>query len=229
MSLSNISEGINISSLTTIQVKELQMLLNQQGYELTVDGIAGLQTKQALAAFKENNFLAYPDLIGKDTIEALQQARNPKPSSDNLTKNFTLSELIISQTALRMRLDNTPTDQIKRNLKITAQKILQPIRDHYNLPVVVTSGYRSVAVNRAVGGSSRSQHVTGQAVDFTVPTIDNFTVATWISKNLKYDQLILEFYTGGNSGWVHVGYSSAHRMQNLTINRFGTFNGLRRY
>lgn len=107
--------------------------------------------------------------------------------------------------------------------------VLQPVRDNFNKPVVISSGYRSPAVNRAIGGSSKSQHMTGQAADFIIPWIDNYDVANWIKNNLKYDQLILEFYLGGNSGWVHVGYSVVHRMQNLTINRFCTFSGLKKY
>ena len=84
-------------------------------------------------------------------------------------------------------------------------------------------------MNTAIGGSRRSQHMLGQAADFEIPGIDNYTLADWIHRNLNYDQLILEFYSGGNSGWVHVGYSPRHKNQELTINRTGTFNGLIRY
>ena len=146
-----------------------------------------------------------------------------------LSQNFYLSEFIISQTAERLRLDNTPSEKVKNNLKLVCQKVLQPIRDHYQKPVIVSSGYRSLAVNRAVGSSDKSQHVLGQAVDFAIPSVDNWDLAQWIQKNLNYDQLILEFYTGGNSGWIHVGYSSRHLNQELTINKWGTFNGLRKY
>ncbi|NCO74177.1 MAG: DUF882 domain-containing protein, partial [Cyanobacteria bacterium] len=141
----------------------------------------------------------------------------------NLTKNFTLEELTKSQIASRFNLDNTPSFSVKQNLKTLAEKILQPVRDHYNLPVVVSSGFRSLSVNRAVGGSTRSQHLTGEAADFSLPSVDNYSVAKWIKENLNYDQLILEFYSGGNSGWIHVGYSPRHLNQELTINRFGTF------
>lgn len=146
-----------------------------------------------------------------------------------LSKNFHLSEFTISQTASRMRLNNTPTSDITKNLSLLCEKVLQPIRDNYQKPVIVSSGYRSPAVNRAVGGSSRSQHQFGQAADFTIPGIDNYTLAKWIENNLNYDQLILEFYTGGNSGWIHVGYSPHHLNQELTINRHGTFSGLKKY
>lgn len=146
-----------------------------------------------------------------------------------LSKNFHLSEFLVSQTASRMRLDNTPSEINIANLKMLCTNVLQPIRDNFNKPVVISSGYRSPAVNRAVGGSSKSQHMTGQAADFTIPSIDNWTLAQWIHRELNYDQLILEFYTGGNSGWIHVGYSPRHLNQELTINKWGTFNGLKKY
>lgn len=146
-----------------------------------------------------------------------------------LSKNFHLSEFTHSQVASRFGLNNTPTDKIIDNLKLLCEKVLQPIRDNYNKPVVISSGYRSSAVNRAVGGSNRSQHRFGQAADFTIPSVDNWDLAQWIWKNLNYDQLILEFYTGGNSGWIHVGYSPRHLNQELTINKWGTFGGLKKY
>ena len=146
-----------------------------------------------------------------------------------LSKNFWLSEFVTSQTAERMRLDNTPTTDVINNLKMLCDRVLQPIRDHYNLPVIISSGYRSPAVNRAVGGSTRSQHQFGQAADFEIPSVDNYQLAKWIEQNYNYDQLILEFYTGGNSGWVHVGYSPRHLNQELTINQFGTYQGLKKY
>ena len=146
-----------------------------------------------------------------------------------LSKNFHLSEFLISQTASRMRLDNTASEIAVVNLKMLCTNVLQPIRDHYQKPVIISSGYRSPAVNRAVGGSSKSQHMTGQAADFTIPSIDNWTLAQWIHRELNYDQLILEFYTGGNSGWIHVGYSPRHLNQELTINKWGSFNGLKKY
>lgn len=143
-----------------------------------------------------------------------------------LTKNFELSELIKSQTASRFNLDNTPNESVIKNLKLLCEKVLQPIRDNFDKPVIITSGYRSIAVNNAVGGSSKSQHCFGQAADFDIPGIANYDLAVWIKDNLNYDQLILECYTGGNSGWIHVGYSSAHKNQELTFNGRQYFNGL---
>lgn len=146
-----------------------------------------------------------------------------------LSKNFYLSEFVSSQTASRFRLDNTPTEKVISNLRLLTEKVLQPIRDHFEKPVIISSGYRSLAVNRAIGSTDKSQHIKGEAADFEIPNVDNYTLAKWIEKNLNYDQLILEFYTGGNSGWIHVGYSPRHLNQELTINRYGSFQGLKKY
>lgn len=126
----------------------------------------------------------------------------------NLTKNFTLEELVKSETALRKGLPNEPTAEIEVNLKQLAEKVLQPVRDHYGKGVKVNSGYRSPDVNAAVGGSRTSDHCKGQAADIEIPGVPNAELAEWIAKNLKFTQVILEFYTKGvpDSGWVHVSY-----------------------
>ena len=125
-----------------------------------------------------------------------------------LTENFTLSEMIKSETALRKGLDNTPGDAEIANLKVLAEKVLQPIRDHYKKGIKVNSGFRHPNVNAAVGGSRTSDHCKGQAADIEIPGVANAELAEYIKKNLKFTQLILEFYTPGvpDSGWVHVSY-----------------------
>jgi putative chitinase len=122
-----------------------------------------------------------------------------------LTENFTLEELIVSPTAKKLGLKNTPTPEHIANMKYCCEKILEPVRAHFGKPLKINSSYRAPAVNKAVGGSATSQHVNGQAIDFEIPGIDNKTVADWVGDNLEYDQVILEFYTAGdkNSGWVH--------------------------
>ncbi|MEM4177890.1 MAG: D-Ala-D-Ala carboxypeptidase family metallohydrolase [Nitrososphaeria archaeon] len=142
-----------------------------------------------------------------------------------LTKNLHLHELVQSPTAIRLKIDKTPSEAVIRNLKRLCEKVLQPTRDHFNRPVVITSGYRSPALNKAVGGVPNSQHVTGEAADFYIPGVDNYTVAFRIKENLVFDQLILEYYRGGNTGRVHVSYSSTNRKQVLTINSYGRYNG----
>ena len=136
-----------------------------------------------------------------------------------LSNNFTLQELTKSQTAIRKGLDNTPTQDHIINLEALTKNVLQPVRNYFARPVTVNSGYRGPALNEAIGGSERSQHCKGQAADIEIPGLPNYDLAKYISENLEYDQLILEFYTPGdpNSGWVHVSYNvDGNRKQDLT-------------
>lgn len=128
-----------------------------------------------------------------------------------LTENFSLAEMVKSETALRQNLDNTPGDAEIANLKLLAEKILQPIRNHYGKGVKVNSGFRHPNVNAAVGGSRTSDHCKGQAADIEIPGVANAALAEHIVKNYKFTQVILEFYTPGipDSGWVHVSYNPA--------------------
>ena len=106
------------------------------------------------------------------------------------------------------------------------ENILQPIRDEFG-PFIVSSGFRSVALCEAINSKATSQHAKGQAADFEVPGVDNYELALWIADNLPYDQLILEYYSGGNSGWIHCSYVPNGRKQKLTIDNYhGTRIGL---
>ncbi len=122
-----------------------------------------------------------------------------------LSANFTLSELTKSQTAVRKNIKNEPSTAHVENLIHLAETVLQPVRDHFGKPVVISSGYRSPELCEAIGSSAKSQHAKGEAADFEIPGVDNMQLATWINKNTDFDQLILEFYEPGdpNSGWVH--------------------------
>jgi hypothetical protein len=136
-----------------------------------------------------------------------------------LTENFSLHELTKSETALRLNLDNTPDEDAIDSLRLLAQKVLQPVRDHYGMGVKVNSGYRSPESNAAVNGSKSSDHCKGQAADIEIPSVPNAELAQWIMYNLDYTQLILEFYTPGipDSGWVHVSYDPNNlKKQELT-------------
>lgn len=138
-----------------------------------------------------------------------------------LSDHFHLSEFTNSQIAARLGIDNTPGEDEVRALSLVCHKVLEPLRSNYLRPVVVSSGYRSPALNRAVKGSRYSQHMLGQAVDFEIPGVSNVDVCRWMERHLNYDQLILEFYTPGqpNSGWVHVSYRQPYRNEELTIRR----------
>ena len=136
-----------------------------------------------------------------------------------LTKNFSLGEMTKSQTALRRGIDNTPTPDKLDPLILLCQKVLQPVRDHFDRPVTITSGYRSPELCAAIGSKITSQHTKGQAADFEVPGVSNMEVAQWIADNCEFDQLILECYTGGNTGWIHCSYVHEPRKELLTYDR----------
>ena len=139
-----------------------------------------------------------------------------------LTTNFSLHELTKSETALRMGFDNTPGPVETEYLKLLAENVLQPIRDHFQKGVKVNSGFRSLDVNAAAGGvkgAKPSDHTRGMAADIEIPGVANADLAQWIMDNLDYTQLILEFYTPGipDSGWVHVSYDPENlKKQELT-------------
>ena len=122
-----------------------------------------------------------------------------------LSNNFSLAELVKSQTAVRKGINNEPGTAEINNLIHLAESVLQPVREHFGKPVMISSGYRSPELCEAIGSSSKSQHARGEAADFEIQGVDNKELATWISKNTTFDQLILEFYDEGdpNSGWVH--------------------------
>lgn len=138
-----------------------------------------------------------------------------------LSEHFNLKEFTKSETAIRKRIDNTPNAAHAENLKNVCEKILEPVRRHFGKPVRINSGYRGPALNAAVGGSSKSQHCNGEAVDFEIDGLPNPDLAKWVSENCDFDQIILEFYDpkeGPNSGWVHASYTSSgkNRKQKLT-------------
>ena len=125
-----------------------------------------------------------------------------------LSKNFALSEMVKSATAERLNVDNSPGSHHLVNLTHLCINILQPVREQFGV-ITINSGYRSPALNAKVGGSKTSQHCNGQAADFESFSTPNPDLAKWITKNLDFDQIILEFYDGKdpNSGWVHCSYN----------------------
>ena len=139
-----------------------------------------------------------------------------------LSPHFSLRELTNSQTAARLGIRNQPDLGATAALAALAWQVLEPVRlAHGGRPVRITSGYRSAKLNAAIGGSARSQHMRGQAVDFEIPGVSNAAVARWIADVLQFDQLILEAYTPGQptSGWVHVSFGANNRREVLTWNR----------
>ena len=128
---------------------------------------------------------------------------------NKLSANLTLAEVTKSATAIRHGIDNLPSQEHYDNLKAIANKIFQPIREHFKCPIAVTSGYRSPALNAKIGGSKTSQHCNGEALDLDADVfgkITNKQIFDYIKTNLDFDQLIWEFGTKDNPDWVHVSY-----------------------
>jgi len=126
----------------------------------------------------------------------------------NLSDNLSLAEATSSATALRKGIANKPTQQHLLNLKEVALHIFQPCRNHFGKPLRVTSGYRSEALNEAIGGSKKSQHSKGEALDMqSTKGYTNKELFTYIKDHLTFDQLIGEFPDNvGEYAWVHCSY-----------------------
>jgi len=130
-------------------------------------------------------------------------------SKMKLSKNLSLAEVTKSVTAKRLGIDNTPDDWTKENLRQVAINVFQPLRDAFGCPIYVSSGYRSAELNTAIGGSKRSQHVEGRALDLDADVYGRCTNAQifrYIKDNLEFDQLIWEFGDESNPDWVHVSF-----------------------
>ena len=130
-----------------------------------------------------------------------------------LTANITLDELTKSQTAERKGINNNPSPQQIENIKALAVNVLQPVRSHFDKPLIISSGFRCAQLCIEIGSKITSQHVADNdaaAADFEIPGVDNRELATWIKNELEFDQLILEFYLDNDptSGWIHFSYSS---------------------
>ena len=146
-----------------------------------------------------------------------------------LSQNFTLAELIKSQTAERKGINNNPNEDNIENMQRLCEHVLQPVRDHYGKVVSVSSGFRSPELCVAIGSSTTSQHASGQAADFEIYGVSNKELADYIADNLDFDQLILEFWKPEepNSGWVHCSYvDGSNRKQVLTFDGKSYTNGL---
>jgi zinc D-Ala-D-Ala carboxypeptidase len=117
--------------------------------------------------------------------------------------------MIRSESAKRKGISNMPTEEHLANMKKLAANVFQPIREHFNVPIHISSGYRSLELNKAIKGSKTSQHVLGQAVDLDMDgtKITNKQIFDFIKDNLDYDQLIFEFGTDSNPAWVHVSFN----------------------
>ena len=148
-----------------------------------------------------------------------------------LSKNLTLAEAVRSETAKRVGIDNKPTKEHLENLKITAEKLFQPIRDHFDKPVYVSSMYRSERLNRALKYASKtSLHMTGQAIDIDMDhtSISNKEVFDYVKDNLDFDTLIWEFGED-TPKWVHVAYREGRNRKQILEAYKDDITGLTKY
>ena len=127
-----------------------------------------------------------------------------------LSKNLSLAEVTKSTTAKRLGINNVPDDEwVIENLRQVAINVFQPLRDAFGFPIYVSSGYRSPELNRAIGGSFRSQHMEGRALDIDADVYEGCTnseIFDWIRENVTFDQMVWEFGDQDNPDWVHVSY-----------------------
>tara|TARA_R110001592_G_scaffold10285_4_gene53648 strand:+ start:538 stop:990 length:453 start_codon:yes stop_codon:yes gene_type:complete len=138
-----------------------------------------------------------------------------------ISDHITLKEALRSNTAKRLGINNMPSNDVLINMQVTAEKIFEPLRTHYNEPIYISSFYRSVELNKAIGGSSKSQHCHGEAIDIddVYSKIKNVDFFEYIKNNLEFDQLIWEFGDDKNPDWIHVSYSKNNRNRVLKAYR----------
>ncbi len=134
-----------------------------------------------------------------------------------LSAHLSLAEVTRSDSAKRKGISNQPTPEHIENFKKLAEKVFEPIRKHFGVPIHISSGYRSKALNEAIGGSLTSQHCSGEAIDIdmdgSASGVSNADVFKYIKDHLEFDQLIWEFGTDKNPDWVHVSYESSGKQR----------------
>ena len=125
-----------------------------------------------------------------------------------LSENLSLKEVTKSATAIKRGISNEPTIEHLENLKAIAENIFQPLRNHFGVPIAVSSGYRSAELNRLIGGSSTSQHCKGEALDLdAMRGLTNADIFGYLKEHTDFDQLIWEFGDDENPDWVHCSYT----------------------
>jgi zinc D-Ala-D-Ala carboxypeptidase len=140
-----------------------------------------------------------------------------------LSPNFTLEEMLESQTARRKGISEqfTPSPEVINSLRALCKNILQPLRDAIGGPIKVSSGYRTPRLNRAIGGAKNSQHMVGEAAD--IQGLNGLTNKQLFNKikqlNLPFDQLIWEFGNDQNPAWVHVSFGPRNRRQVIRVTK----------
>ncbi len=147
-----------------------------------------------------------------------------------ISKHVSDKEGVYSRTAQRLDIDNTPTKDHKKNMIELAENIFEPLRAYVGGPIKINSFYRSPKLNKTIGGSSKSQHCQGQAIDLddTFGRATNAEMFEFIKENLDFDQMIWEFGDDDNPNWVHVSYVSAKDNRNRCLKAYKE-NGKTKY
>ena len=139
-----------------------------------------------------------------------------------ISEHISYKEGVYSITATRLGVDNTPNDEQLANMELVAEKVFEPLREWVGGPIKINSFFRGLPLNTAIGGSKKSQHMKGQAMDID----DNYGHATnaemyhWIKDNLDFDQLIWEFGDDDNPNWLHVSYVSEEKNRNRCLKAY---------
>jgi hypothetical protein len=139
-----------------------------------------------------------------------------------LSKHVSVHEGVYSRTAERLGIKNDPTDEHLLNMITISEKVFEPLRKHVGGPIKINSFYRGPELNKAIGGSSKSQHCHGQAIDIddTFGHATNAVMYMWIKENLSFDQMIWEFGDDKNPNWVHVSYVSDEENRNRCLKAY---------
>jgi len=141
---------------------------------------------------------------------------------EKLSKHVSYKEGVYSITAKRLGLKNEPTKDHLTNMKLISEKVFEPLRMHVGGPIKINSFYRGDKLNEAIGGSFKSQHCSGQAMDIddTYGEASNAEMFNWIKANLDFDQMIWEFGTDENPNWLHISYVSPEKNRNRCLKAF---------
>ena len=139
-----------------------------------------------------------------------------------ISKHISYKEGVHSITAIRKGIDNEPNEEQLANMKLVANNVFEPLRVFINGPIKVNSFFRSPDLNKAIGGSTKSQHCKGQAIDLddTYGKATNAEMYWWIKENLDFDQMIWEFGNNDNPDWVHVSYVSPDKNRNRCLKAY---------
>ena len=147
-----------------------------------------------------------------------------------ISKHISYKESVYSTTALRRNIENKPNEEQLANMKLIGEKIFEPLREYVGGPIKINSFFRGADLNKAIGGSTRSQHCKGQAMDIddTFGHKTNAEMYHYIKDNLDFDQMIWEFGNDDNPNWVHVSYVSPEKNRQVCLKAYKQ-NGKTKY